>query len=66
MSYLVRGLGGVVLAHVIHELQVCAFFVESDAALLALLQSLLSVGQLITQPRVLLTQPPDLRHQHRL
>ena len=55
--------GGVILAHLRHELEVSFLLLECSASLLALLQSLLRRGQLIPQPRVLLTQPPDLRLQ---
>jgi len=57
--------GGFVLVflHLVHELEMFLLFLQGGALLLALLQPLLSAGQLIAQPRVLLAQPAHLRAQ---
>ena len=58
-----RGDVVIVLFQLIHEFQMLLLFLQLSHRLLALLQLLLSVGQLIPQPLVLLAQTPHLRTQ---
>lgn len=53
----------VVLLHFIHELQVALLLVQGGHLLLAVLQPLLRVGQLVPQPGVLLAEASHLRSQ---
>ncbi len=51
------------LADLVHELQVFLLLLQLCDALLALLQLVLSAGQLVPQPLVLLTEPAHLSTQ---